>query len=72
LRIIDIYVRAITPKWVMGFTSKLQVRKILTCCGCGGHLGRCSEMPDTILEEDHLYKHNDELFNIYYRIFYEL
>jgi hypothetical protein len=19
---------------------------------CGGHLGRCSEMPDTILEED--------------------
>jgi hypothetical protein len=24
--------RAITPKWVMGFTSKLQVRKILTCC----------------------------------------
>jgi hypothetical protein len=21
--------------------------------GCGGHLGRCSEMPDTILEEDH-------------------
>jgi hypothetical protein len=62
-------------------------------CGCGGHLGRCSEMTDTILEEDHpriisakfgcsilsqkvpkfeLYKHNDELFNIYYRIFYEL
>jgi hypothetical protein len=24
--------RAITPKWVMGFTSKLQGRKILTCC----------------------------------------
>jgi hypothetical protein len=22
----------ITPKWVMGFTSKLQGRKILTCC----------------------------------------
>jgi hypothetical protein len=21
--------------------------------GCGGHLGRCSEMPDTILEENH-------------------
>jgi hypothetical protein len=21
--------------------------------GCGGHLGRCSEMPDIILEEDH-------------------
>jgi hypothetical protein len=21
--------------------------------GCGGHLGRCSEMLDTILEEDH-------------------
>jgi hypothetical protein len=21
--------------------------------GCGGHLGRSSEMPDTILEEDH-------------------
>jgi hypothetical protein len=21
--------------------------------GCGGHLGQCSEMPDTILEEDH-------------------
>jgi hypothetical protein len=47
--------------------------------GCGGHLGRNSEMPDTILEGDHpriisakLYKHNDEFFNIYYRIFYEL
>jgi hypothetical protein len=24
--------RAITPKWVLGFTSKLQGRKILTCC----------------------------------------
>ena len=24
--------RAITPKWVMGFTSKLRGRKILTCC----------------------------------------
>jgi hypothetical protein len=24
--------RAITPKWVMGFTSKLQGRKILSCC----------------------------------------
>jgi hypothetical protein len=24
--------RTITPKWVMGFTSKLQGRKILTCC----------------------------------------
>ena len=24
--------RAITPKWVIGFTSKLQGRKILTCC----------------------------------------
>jgi hypothetical protein len=21
--------------------------------GCGGHLGRCSEMQDTFLEEDH-------------------
>jgi hypothetical protein len=21
--------------------------------GCGGHIGRSSEMPDTILEEDH-------------------
>jgi hypothetical protein len=21
--------------------------------GCGGHLGRSSDMPDTILEEDH-------------------
>jgi hypothetical protein len=21
--------------------------------GCGGHLGLCSEMPDTILEDDH-------------------
>jgi hypothetical protein len=21
--------------------------------GFGGHLGRCSEMPDTILEDDH-------------------
>jgi hypothetical protein len=21
--------------------------------GCGGHLGQSSEMPDTILEEDH-------------------
>jgi hypothetical protein len=24
--------RAITPKWVIGFTSKLQGRKILICC----------------------------------------
>jgi hypothetical protein len=60
--------------------------------GCGGHLGLCSEMSDTILEEDHpriingqncsilsqkvpkfeLYKHNDELLNRYYGIFYEL
>jgi hypothetical protein len=24
--------RAITPKWVIGFTSKLQGRKISTCC----------------------------------------
>jgi hypothetical protein len=26
--------RAITPKWVMVFTSKLQGRKILTYCKC--------------------------------------
>jgi hypothetical protein len=24
--------REITPKWVMGFTSKLQGREIVTCC----------------------------------------
>jgi hypothetical protein len=31
----------------------------------GGHLGYRTALTDTI-------KHNDELFNIYYRIFYEL
>jgi hypothetical protein len=52
----------------------------------GGHLGYRRALTDTILKGDHLriiilsqkvpkfelYKHNDELFNIYYRIFYEL
>jgi hypothetical protein len=46
----------------------------------GGHLGYRMALTDTILKGDHrriisakfLYKHNDELFNIYYRIFYEL
>jgi hypothetical protein len=48
----------------------------------GGHLGYRTALTDTILKGDHLripkvpkfelYKHNDELFNIYYGIFYEL
>jgi hypothetical protein len=44
----------------------------------GGHLGYRTALTDTILKGDHLriisakYKHNDELFNIYYEIFYEL
>jgi hypothetical protein len=33
----------------------------------GGHLGYRTALTDTIL-----YKHNDELFNIYYGILYEL
>jgi hypothetical protein len=41
----------------------------------GGHLGYRTVLTDTILKGDHpriiLYNHNDELFNIYYRIFYE-
>jgi hypothetical protein len=36
----------------------------------GGHLGYRTALTDTILRGDH--KHNDELFNIYYGIFYEL
>jgi hypothetical protein len=46
----------------------------------GGHLGYRTALTDTILKGDHpriiqkvpkfeLYKHNDELFNIYYGIF---
>jgi hypothetical protein len=43
----------------------------------GGHLGYRTTLTDTILKGDQvpkfeLYKHNDELFNIYYGIFYEL
>jgi hypothetical protein len=47
----------------------------------GGHLGYRMALTDTNLKGDHLrmkvpkfelYKHNDELFNIYYGIFYEL
>jgi hypothetical protein len=45
----------------------------------GGHLGYRTALTDKILKGDHLrvpkfelYKHNDELFNIYYGIFYEL
>jgi hypothetical protein len=51
----------------------------------GGHLGYRTALTDTFLKGDHpriiqthnmpkfeLYKHNDELFNIYYGIFYEL
>jgi hypothetical protein len=42
----------------------------------GGHLGYRTALTDTILKGDHprieLYKHNDELFDIYYGIFYEL
>jgi hypothetical protein len=34
----------------------------------GGHLGYRTALTDTI----ELHKHNDELFNIYYGIFYEL
>jgi hypothetical protein len=30
-----------------------KIKKIFSKFGCGGHLGRCSEMPDTILEDDH-------------------
>jgi hypothetical protein len=33
--------------------TKLKIEKREIKFGCGGHLGRCSEMPDTILEEDH-------------------
>jgi hypothetical protein len=42
----------------------------------GGHLGYRTALTDTILKgkmpKFELYKHNDELFNIYYGIFYEL
>jgi hypothetical protein len=52
----------------------------------GGHIGFRTVLTDTILKGDHLriisaklveikfelYKHNDELFNISYGIFYEL
>jgi hypothetical protein len=45
----------------------------------GGHLGYRTALTDTILKGDRqkvpkfeLYKHNDELFNMYYGIFYEL
>ena len=37
-------------KIVMGISHRVLC---LIKFGCGGHLGRCSEMPDTILEEDH-------------------
>jgi hypothetical protein len=44
----------------------------------GGHLGYRTAMTYTNFKGDHtvpkfeLYKHNDELFNTYYVIFYEL
>jgi hypothetical protein len=49
----------------------------------GGHLGYRTALTDILLKGDHpriisakfgceLYKHNDELFNLYYGIFYEL
>jgi hypothetical protein len=49
----------------------------------GGHLGYRTVLTDTILKgacsilsqkvpKFELYKHNDELFNMYYGIFYEL
>jgi hypothetical protein len=48
----------------------------------GGHLGYRTALTDTILQncsilsqkvrKFELYKHHDELFNIYYGIFYEL
>jgi hypothetical protein len=42
----------------------------------GGHLEYRTVLTDTILKGDHLRiisaKHNDELFNMYYGIFYEL
>jgi hypothetical protein len=60
----------------------MQIRKK----GGGGHLGYRTALTDTILKGGHLriisakfgvpkfelYKHNDELFNMYYWIFYEL
>jgi hypothetical protein len=46
----------------------------------GGHLGYRKVLTDTVLKgvlsqevpKFELYKHNNELFNIYYGIFYEL
>jgi hypothetical protein len=38
----------------------------------GGHLGYRTVLTDTILKGSFQHKHNDELFNIYYGIFYEL
>jgi hypothetical protein len=39
----------------------------------GGHLGYRTVLTDTQkVPKFELYKHNDELFNIYYGIFYEL
>jgi hypothetical protein len=42
----------------------------------GGHLGYKTALTDSILSQKvpkfELYKHNDELFNIYYGNFYEL
>jgi hypothetical protein len=43
----------------------------ISICSNGGHLGYRTAVTDTILKGE-LYKHNDELFNIYYGIFYEL
>jgi hypothetical protein len=39
----------VLPFYPFFFTCNFEVNLI----GCGDHLGRCSEMPDTILEEDH-------------------
>jgi hypothetical protein len=38
----------------------------------GGHLGQNCSILSQKVPKFELYKHNDELFNIYYRIFYEL
>jgi hypothetical protein len=39
-------------KWPKLLYFKQKVPKF-ELYGCGGHLGRCSEMPDTNLKEDH-------------------
>jgi hypothetical protein len=38
--------------YITGFFMNFELLPIFKF-GCGGHLGRCSEMPDTILEENH-------------------